>query len=83
MEPILERALEKAWNSTCRVIFWREVGPLEKYREWLGVHLPKRAKRKSHLSGKEVVLARDAYPQTARFMSEEEVVQNRNFEADN
>jgi hypothetical protein len=79
MDPVLEKTLDKAWNSTCRVLFGREIGPLSKYRDWLGVHLPKPAKRKSHLTGKEVILAMDAYPKNARFLSEKEVAQNKSY----
>ncbi|MEM2137805.1 MAG: hypothetical protein QW568_01840 [Candidatus Anstonellaceae archaeon] len=79
MDSVLEKTLDKAWNSTCRVLFGREIGPLEKYRDWLGVHLPKPARRKSRLSGKEVILAMDSYSRNARFLSEKEVVQNRNY----
>ena len=79
MDATLERALEKSWNSTCRVLFGREIGPLGKYRKWLSVHLPKSARRESHLSGKEVILAMDAYPKSARFVSESELTQNREY----
>ena len=79
MDPVLENTLEKSWRATCRVLFGREIGPLGKYRDWLSVHLPKSARRESHLSGKEVILAMDAYPKSARFISESELVQNRGY----
>lgn len=79
MDATLERALEKAWDSTCRVLFGREIGPLGKYSEWLDEYLLPTAKRKSHLSGKEVIIARDSYPKSARFVSEDELTVNRDY----
>ncbi len=79
MDAELERNLEKAWNSTCRVLFGREIGPLSKYSGYLEEYLLPVAKRKSHLSGKEVIIARGDYPQSARFISEDELVPNRDY----
>ena len=80
MEQTLERVLEKAWARTCRVLFSTELeGGLSRYEEWLGEYLLPTAKRKSHRSGKEVMLAMDDYPLKARFVSQEEVSQNRKY----
>lgn len=77
MEPELEQSLQKAWDSTCRVIFWQEMGGLSGYEEWLAEYLPGAARRKSNLSGREVIIARDAYPKAARFISNDELEQNK------
>lgn len=74
-----DAALEKAWNSTCRVVFGQEMGPLADYQEWLGGYLPKRAKRKSHVSGKEVTVAMDSYSKGARFVSADELAMNKSY----
>ena len=71
--------LEKSWNSTCRILFGSELGRLEDYREWLSGYLPKKARRKSHLSGKEVAVAMDAYPDGARFVSADELEMNKDY----
>ncbi len=79
MDATLEKTLEKSWVSTCKVLFGEELGELSKYESWLAEYLPAKAKRKSHLSGKEVIVAVDSYPTAARFVSENEVVQNRDY----
>ncbi|MCX6769618.1 MAG: hypothetical protein NT051_02975, partial [Candidatus Micrarchaeota archaeon] len=79
MDATLERQLQKDWNSTCRVLFGREIGKLPDYSEWLSEYLPPTARRKSHLSGKEVMLASDLYSKNAQFVSADEAVQNRKY----
>jgi len=80
MDAALEKQLEKGWNSTCRVLFGRELeGKLAEYEPYLARLVTPQAKRKSHLSGKEVTLASDNYPTNARFVSAEEAVQNRKY----
>lgn len=79
MDAVLEKTLDKAWKNTCRVLFGRELGELKLYEEWLGEYLLPVARRKSHSSGREVMLAMDDYPQDARFASQEEVSQNRKY----
>jgi len=61
--------LNKGWKSTCKVLFGAELGELKDYEEWLLEYLPKVARRKSHVSGKEVVLAMDDYCKGAKFVS--------------
>ena len=73
------RTLDKAWNATCRVLFGKEIGGLGSYQGWLSQYLLPTAKRKSHLSGKEVIVAKDSYPSSARFISENELVTNRDY----
>jgi len=81
MDAQLERQLQKGWDGTCRVLFGRELeGALSDYDAYLARLVTPQAKRKSHLSGKEVTLASDSYPKNARFVSAEEAVQNRKYE---
>jgi hypothetical protein len=79
MERELESALERRWAATCRVLFGTELGALGGYSEWLGEYALPVAKRKSHISGKEVIIARDTYPASARFVSEDELVPNKDY----
>ena len=73
------RTLDKAWNATCRVLFGTELGERKEYSEWLAEYALPAARRKSHLSGKEVILAKDAYPPNASFVSADELVLNRGY----
>lgn len=79
MDPTLQNALEKAWKGTCKVLFGQELGDLARYETWLGGYLLPTARRKSYISGREVMLAMDDYPENARFASQEEVPQNRKY----
>ena len=80
MDAELERNLERAWKGTCKALFGRELsGGLAKYSEWLEGYLLPVAKRKSHASGDEVIVARDAYPLNARFISENELKLNAEY----
>ena len=80
MDAALEKQLQKDWDATCRVLFGRELeGKLGGYEAYLARYIAPQAKRKSHLSGKEVTLASDSYPKNARFVSAEEPVQNRKY----
>ncbi|MCX6777675.1 MAG: hypothetical protein NT157_02210 [Candidatus Micrarchaeota archaeon] len=71
--------LNRIWHSTCKVLFGAELDELAEYEEWLAEYLPKSAVRKSHTSGKEVIVARDLYPQDARFVSADELSLNKNY----
>ncbi|MFA6214673.1 MAG: hypothetical protein WC717_05350 [Candidatus Micrarchaeia archaeon] len=79
MDGMLQRQLEKDWNASCRVLFGQELGALSDYSKWLCEYMTPISKRKSHVSGREVVLASDRYPQKARFISADEVKQNRDY----
>jgi len=65
-------SLNKAWKSTCRVLFGGEIGELREYEEWLGEFLPVFGKRDSHVSGRQVSLVKDDYCKGAKFVSMEE-----------
>lgn len=75
----LDATMQRAWDSTCKILFGTELGPLEGYMDWVGIYMPKKAMRKSHGSGKNVAVAMDEYAKLARFASAEEVAQNREF----
>ena len=80
MDAALEKQLQKGWDSACRVLFGRELeGELSDYEAYLARLVAPTARRKSHISGKEVTLASDSYPKNARFVSAEEAVQNRKY----
>ncbi|MCX6769617.1 MAG: hypothetical protein NT051_02970 [Candidatus Micrarchaeota archaeon] len=79
MDAELERHLQKGWDSTCKIVFGQELGKVEDFRPWFSKYLPKTARRKSCLSGKEVLLAADNYPKQARFLSSEELAFNKDY----
>ena len=73
MDPQLYENLDKSWKSTCKIVFGEEIGELKEYEDWLREYLPKRQKRTSHVSGKDVALALDLYSDDARFISADEL----------
>ena len=75
----LDAKIDSSWRSACRILFGREIGPLSRYGAWLGESLPRGARRKSHVSGKEVAVAFDAFPLDARFVSSEELAINKGY----
>ena len=80
MDATLERQLDKAWKSTCRVLFSRELaGDLSDYEPYLSEYLMPSATRKSHLSKKPVKLSSDLYPAIAHFVSSDEVEFNQDY----
>lgn len=73
ISPQLYEALNKAWKSTCKVILGEEIGELKAYHDWLSEYMQKIGRRKSHVSGKEVVLSMDDYCKGANYVSVDEV----------
>jgi hypothetical protein len=69
--------LNKAWKSTCRVVLGDEVGELKDFEAWLNEGYPEVQMKKSHVSGKGVMLWENRYCDKARFVSEEEVVERK------
>ncbi|MBS3069044.1 hypothetical protein J4441_01630 [Candidatus Micrarchaeota archaeon] len=65
--------LDRAWKSTCTVLFGEEIGELAQYGEYLAENLPPVGKMQSRVSGKEVTLASDHYCKGANFISMEEI----------
>jgi hypothetical protein len=79
MDEVLQRQLQKGWDATCRVLFGQEVGPLPDFLPYLSEFIPRQSARKSHISGKEVFLASDSYAPSSRFVSLEEIPQNKSY----
>ncbi len=79
MNARLHALFEKTWRDSTRVLFGRELAGLEKYDSWLSEYLLPVSARKSAVSGREVILAKDSYPKRARFVSSDEVVFNRKY----
>lgn len=61
-------ALNKAWKSTCRILFGNEVGDLEDYGPWLNEYVDTSRYMKSE-SGAGVLVAINEYEPSARFAS--------------
>ncbi len=64
--PVFE-AMDKAWRSTCRVIFGQETAPLADCDEWLREYGEKLRMEKSSLSGKRVTFSVDDYAENAKY----------------
>ncbi|MFA5105768.1 MAG: hypothetical protein WC506_02290 [Candidatus Micrarchaeia archaeon] len=79
MDARLQAVFEKTWRDTTRVLFGKELAGLEKYDEWLSGYLLPTASRKSRVSGREVILAKDAYLPSAKFISEDELKADREY----
>src|SRR3989344_981536 len=79
MDATLQKTLEKAWNSTCKVLLGQEIGPMSDYQEWLEKYQLHGTKRKSNTSGKDVWFASGAYPADARVVSADELEQNKGY----
>ena len=47
-----QAALEKAWASTCKVLFGEEAGSMRQYEKWLAELVDPTVVRKSCISGK-------------------------------
>jgi hypothetical protein len=73
----LQNALSRAWNSTTRVLFGREIGPMGEYKDWLLAHVSPPRRETSSLSKKPVFLGVKAYCRNARFLGFNEIDFNR------
>ena len=78
--PQLYNALNKAWKSTCRILFGEEIGELKEYERWLSEFIEKARVEKSAVSESEVYLASDNYCKDAKFISFDEIDFNKRFE---
>lgn len=61
--------LDLYFSSTCKTLFLREIGTLDKYSEYLASEVQKAMVAKSFLSGKEIYLSSPYYPKNARFIA--------------
>jgi len=66
-------ALQKRWDSTCRVLFGSEAGALPEFGPWLMEMGEKLVHRKSSVSGNEVTYAITAYDEGSKWVGFEEV----------
>jgi hypothetical protein len=73
-------AVNRAWKSTCKVIFGEEIGNLAEYEGWLTEFLDSQRAEKSAMSGKAVYLGVNDYCKAAKFQSFDEADFGRKFE---
>jgi len=72
--------LDKAWQSTCKVLFGSEIGELDGYADWLWELMEPMHVKKSALSGRDVSYSLPDYCRDARFISFDEVDYGKKFE---
>lgn len=72
--------LNRAWKSTCKVLFGAEIGDMKDYEPWLlsGADAP--IKRKSVVSGKDVYVGIEFYKDESRFIGLDEIDFNKKFQ---
>ena len=75
----LDEKLDGAWKKTCKILFGKEIGDLKEYEKWMALSLPERALRKSCVSGKDVLIAMDAYGKDAAFVRADESQGNKDY----
>jgi hypothetical protein len=68
----MDKSLDKAWRSTCKVVLGDDIGELKLYADWLKEPMAPLSRKRSYLSGKEVNCAVQDYPTDARFVSLDE-----------
>ncbi len=72
-------ALDRAWKSTCKVLFGAEIGYYRDYAGWLAELVDLPYVRKSSISGKDVIYSTWDYPATSKCISLEEVDFGKRF----
>jgi len=65
--------LQKRWDSTCRVLFGKEVGELPKFGPWLMKMSERLVHRESSVSGKEVTYAISGYAEGSKWIGFDEI----------
>jgi len=73
-------ALDKAWRSTCRVLFGEEVGELAPFAGWLKEYVYATRPERSAVSGKPITITMDDYSPGGRFVSFDEIDFGKKFE---
>lgn len=73
MDSKLHAELDKAWKTTCKILFGDELGGIDSYEEWLKGYSAQMGRRKSRLSDRVVSLAMDDYCVGANFISADEI----------
>jgi hypothetical protein len=76
----LYNELNKAWKSTCKIVFKEEVGELKEFEPWLSEYMEEWWTAKSIISGKEVYLMRNEYGEGSRFIGFDEIDYSKKFD---
>lgn len=69
--------INASFQSTCRVLFGRDIGELEWYKDYLNGMVDPPAERRSTISGERVFLSRPHYDRDARFSNLGELREER------
>src|SRR3989338_4782756 len=72
--------INKAWKSTCKVLFKDEIGDLEEFDDWLSAYAQTPRFEKSAISGNIVALGVNYFAKDAKFISHDEVDFAKKFE---
>ncbi|VVB98123.1 Uncharacterised protein [uncultured archaeon] len=80
MESRAYPSLNRAWNSSCRLLFGQELGELRDFEPWLARYLAPATTAKSFISGKPATLTTPYYSENGRFASFDEVDFAKKFE---
>lgn len=65
----------RAWKSTCKVLFGGEIGELESYSNYLSQYIELRKQASSFLSGKKIAINSQNYCKGSKFISHDEMAQ--------
>ncbi len=79
MDELLYNELNKAWKTTCKVLFKEEIGELREYEKWLKEYV-KPAVEKKDINGKNVYVFPDEYEKGSRFINFKDINWNKKFE---
>ncbi|MDO8553821.1 MAG: hypothetical protein Q7S22_03370 [Candidatus Micrarchaeota archaeon] len=80
MESETYITLNRAWKSTCKVLFGEEVGELEDFEGYLKEIIDANVYYKSSISGKEITFAIKDYDKKAKFISFDEIDFGKKYE---
>ncbi len=77
MDEFLYNELNKAWKTTCRILFKEEIGELKEYEEWLNEYV--KASKEKEVNGKKIYVFPDDY-EGNRFIDFKSIDWNKRFE---
>lgn len=72
--------LNRAWKSTCKILFGDEIGELESFKEWFLSGNKAAMRGKSTISGQDLLFPSPNYSSNARFCTNEEILSIKKFE---
>ncbi len=72
--------INKEWESTCKIIFGKNIGEMETYKNWLLKEVTPKYIKKSFRSSKDISMINQFYEDSAKYQSFEEVDYNMKFE---